>query len=67
MSNAKLKLMVSVFSRRITQGETFEEISADYPKLTAEDLEGCRYRLIGATRSLTLKQQYISNTEGKQQ
>lgn len=39
MSNAKLKLMVSVFSRRITQGETFEEISADYPKLTAEDLE----------------------------
>ena len=39
MSNAKLKLMITVFSRRINQGETFEEIAEDYPKLTAEDLE----------------------------
>lgn len=39
MSNAKLKLMIAVFSRRINQGETFEEIAEDYPKLTAEDLE----------------------------
>jgi uncharacterized protein (DUF433 family) len=39
MSNAKLRLMVAVFTRRMANGETFEEISADYPKLTAEDLE----------------------------
>ena len=63
MSNAKLKLMVSVFSRRITQGETFEEISADYPKLTAEDLEGCRYRLIGGNTVIDVE----TTTECKQQ
>lgn len=45
MSNAKLKLMVSVFKRRIAAGETFEEIAADYPKLTAEDLEQIREAL----------------------
>lgn len=39
MSNAKLKLMIAVFSRRINQGETFEKIAEDYPKLTAEDLK----------------------------
>lgn len=39
MSDAKLKLMTAVFSRRINQGETFEKIAEDYPKLTAEDLE----------------------------
>ena len=39
MSNAKLKLMIAVFSRRINQGETFEKIAEDYPKLTTEDLK----------------------------
>lgn len=45
MSNAKLKLMVSVFKRRIVTGETFEEIAVDYPKLTDEDLEQIRAAL----------------------
>lgn len=45
MSNAKLSLMVAVFTRRMANGETFEEISADYPKLTAEDLEQIRTAL----------------------
>ena len=45
MSNAKLKLMVAVFSRRMAAGETFEEVAADYPKLTAEDLEQIRAAL----------------------
>lgn len=45
MSNAKLKLMVAVFSRRMAAGETFEEVAADYPKLTAEDLEQIRNTL----------------------
>ena len=39
MTKSQLKLMVNVFRRRINQGETFEEIAEDYPKLTAEDLE----------------------------
>lgn len=45
MSNAKLKLMIAVFSRRINQGETFEEIAESYPKLNAEDLEQIRAAL----------------------
>ena len=39
MSNAKLKIMVNVFRRRIGAGETFEDIAESYPKLTSEDLE----------------------------
>lgn len=39
MSNAKLKLMINVFRRRIEAGETFEEVAESYPKLSAEDLE----------------------------
>lgn len=42
MSDAKLRLMVDVFTRRMANGETFEEVAADYPKLTAEDLEQIR-------------------------
>lgn len=38
MSNAKLKLMVSVFRRRMDAGETFEEVARSYPKLTAVDI-----------------------------
>ena len=38
MSNAKLKLMVSVFRRRMSDGETFEEVARSYPKLTAVDI-----------------------------
>lgn len=45
MSNAKLKLMVSVFRRRMEAGETFEEILADYPKLTENDIVQLRAAL----------------------
>ena len=38
MSNAKLKLMISVFRRRMSNGETFDEVAESYPKLTEEDL-----------------------------
>lgn len=38
MSTAKLKLMVSVFCRRMAEGETFEEVARSYPKLTAVDI-----------------------------
>lgn len=39
MSNAKLKLMVNVFRRRIEAGETLEEVAESYPKLTDEELD----------------------------
>lgn len=39
MSNAKLKLMINVFRRRIEAGETFEEVAESYPKLTDEELD----------------------------
>lgn len=45
MSNAKFKLMVAIFARRMANGETFEEIIADYPKLTEEDLMQIREAL----------------------
>lgn len=38
MSTAKLKLMVSVFRRRMAEGETLEEVARSYPKLTAVDI-----------------------------
>ena len=46
MTNAQFKLMVSVFKHRMAQGETFEEIATDYPKLTAEDLERIRIHVM---------------------
>lgn len=39
MSNAKLKLMINVFRRRIEAGESFEEVAESYPKLTDEELD----------------------------
>ncbi|MBR2213006.1 MAG: DUF433 domain-containing protein [Eubacterium sp.] len=45
MSNAKLKLMVSVFTRRMASGESFEDILADYPKLTENDINQIREAL----------------------
>lgn len=45
MTKSQLKLMVNVFRRRINQGETFEEIAEDYPKLAPEDLDLIRTTL----------------------
>ena len=39
MSDAKLKLMVNVFRRRIEAGETFSAVAESYPKLTDEELD----------------------------
>jgi hypothetical protein len=39
MSNAKLKLMINIFRRRIEAGESFEEVAESYPKLTNEELD----------------------------
>ena len=38
----KLRIMVRAFKIRIASGEVFEDIAADYPALTVEDLEAIR-------------------------
>lgn len=39
LSPMKLRIMVQAFKIRIKNGESFEEISDDYPRLTVDDLE----------------------------
>ena len=38
----KLRIMVRAFKIRIANGEAFEDIAADYPALTSDDLEAIR-------------------------
>lgn len=38
MSNALKNIVLRVIKRRMASGETFEEIIADYPKLTEEEI-----------------------------
>ena len=45
LSGIKLKIMVRVFRIRIKNGEAFEDIAADYPALTTDDLEAIREAL----------------------
>lgn len=41
----KLRIMVRAFKIRIANGEVFENIAADYPALTTDDLEAIREAL----------------------
>lgn len=45
ISGIKLKIMVRAFKIRIKNGESFEDIAADYPVLTTDDLETIRAAL----------------------
>lgn len=45
LSTLKLKIMVRAFKIRIKNGEAFEDIAADYPALTTDDLEAIREAL----------------------
>ena len=45
LSGIKLKIMVRAFRIRIKNGEVFEDIAADYPALTTDDLEAIREAL----------------------
>lgn len=45
ISGIKLKIMVRAFKIRIKNGESFEDIAADYPVLTTDDLEVIRAAL----------------------
>ena len=45
LNSLKLKIMVRAFRIRIRNGEMFEDIAADYPVLTVDDLEEIRKEL----------------------
>ena len=45
LNTLKLKIMVQAFKIRIKNGEAFEEIAEDYPRLTVDDLESIRAAL----------------------
>lgn len=45
LSTLKLKIMVRAFRIRIKNGEVFDDIAADYPALTTDDLEAIREAL----------------------
>ena len=45
LNSLKLRIMVRAFRIRIANGEAFEDIAADYPALTIEDLEAIRESL----------------------
>lgn len=45
LSPMKLSIMVQAFKIRIKNGEAFEEIAEDYPRLTVYDLEAIRESL----------------------
>ena len=42
----KLRIMVRAFRIRMKDGEAFEDIAADYPALTADDLEAIHVQLV---------------------
>ncbi len=45
LNRLKMKIMVRVFRIRIKDGENFEDIAADYPALTVDDLEAIKAEL----------------------
>ena len=45
MSKSAKKIMVRVINSRMADGETFEEIIADYPKLTSEEIEELKHQI----------------------
>lgn len=46
LNNLKLRIMVRAFRIRLTAaGEAFEDIAADYPALTTDDLEAIKAAL----------------------
>lgn len=45
LSGIKLKIMARAFRIRIENGESIEDIAADYPALTVDDLEAIKAAL----------------------
>ena len=45
LSPMKLRIMVQAFKIRIKNGEDFEKIAEDYPRLTTDDMEAIHAEL----------------------
>lgn len=45
LNTLKLRIMVRAFRIRMNNGEAFENIAADYPALTTDDLEAIKAEL----------------------
>lgn len=45
IKGARLKIMVRAFQIRINNGESFEKIAKDYPRLTQDDLNAIKKEL----------------------
>lgn len=45
LNTLKMKIMVRAFRIRIENGESIEDIAADYPALTVDDLEAIKAKL----------------------
>ena len=45
LNNLKMRIMVRAFRIRIKDGENFEDIAADYPARTVDDLEAIKAEL----------------------
>lgn len=45
LNNLRMKIMVRAFRIRIENGEKIEDIAADYPALTTDDLEAIKEAL----------------------
>lgn len=45
LNSLKLRIMVRAFRIRIANSEAFEDIAADYPVLTTDDLEAIKEAL----------------------
>ena len=45
LNNLKLRIMTRAFRIRLNNGEAFEDIAADYPALTTDDLEAIKEAL----------------------
>ena len=47
MSKAMRNIMIRVIAKRINNGETFDDVIIDYPKLTEDEIDDLRKAIIG--------------------
>ena len=47
MSKAMRNVMIRVITKRINNGETFDDVIVDYPKLTEDEIDDLRKAIIG--------------------
>ena len=47
MSKAMRNVMIRVITKRINNGETFDDVIVDYPKLTEDEIDDLRKTIVG--------------------